>query len=64
MVRKVRKVRKTQDLLVTITYLHCDTMHKFLGTKKMPMSWVGKKESGSWSKTQTISPALRRSMKE
>jgi hypothetical protein len=49
--------------LVTITYLHCDIMHKFLGTKKMPMSWVGKKESGSWSKKQTISPELRRSMK-
>ena len=39
-------------------------MHKFLGTKKMPMSWVGKKESGSWSKKQIISPELRRSMKE
>lgn len=45
-------------------FLRCDIMHKFLGTKKKPFSWVGKKESGSWSKKQKTSPSLRRSMKK
>jgi hypothetical protein len=39
-------------------------MHKFLGTKKKPFGWVGKNESGSWTKKQKVSPALRRSMRK